>query len=83
MNNSIKLLLDRQVSLYALHSDTLRQSQVWINEEGSTCENLGETESGMWKRRNGHSSSSLSKNMGFRLWHGTCSCPVFWDIYEN
>src|SRR6218665_2435433 len=85
-NNSSKLFLDRQVSLYALHSDTLRQSQVWINEEGSVCENSGETEFRMWKRWNAHSSSSLSKNKAFRLSHGTftrmnavweCECH-FW-----
>ena len=57
----------------------LRQSQVWMNEEGAT-------ESRMWKRWNAHSSSSLSKNKAFRLSHGTftrmnavweCECH-FW-----
>jgi len=57
------------VALYALHSDTLCQSQVWINEEGAICGNAGETDYPMWKRWTVHSSSSLSKNNAFRVLH--------------
>src|SRR6218665_1256235 len=74
MNNSINLRLDRYVALYALHSDTLCQSQVWINEEGAICGNAGETDSPMWKRWTVHSSSSLSKNNAFRVFQMPVQC---------